>query len=96
MAEMEQFPGAVGLNGLAGIVGRRAHGVAAGRAGQVAGTSEGNRHAPTLAPVEGHFQAALHRNAYCVCTALLADAHSGQNPLTRLFTSRRCLPMFQT
>ena len=36
--------GALGLNGLTGVVGRRAHGVAAGGAGQVAGAGESNGH----------------------------------------------------
>ena len=68
MAEVEQLAGALGGDRLAGVVGRRAHGVAAGGAGQVAGTGEGDGHVGTLPLtwLASYFQAALRSNAYCV------------------------------
>ena len=44
VAEVEQLAGSLGRDCFAGVVGCRAHGVAAGSAGQVAGTGESDGH----------------------------------------------------
>ena len=48
VAEVEQLAGALGLDRLAGVVGRLPHGVAAGGPRQVTGTGECNSHDGTL------------------------------------------------
>ncbi len=66
MAEVEQLAGALGRDRLAGVVGRRPHGVAARGAGQVARTGEGNGHGGTLPSPAGLLKQRCPCNAYCV------------------------------
>ena len=79
--EVEQLAGAVGRDGGALVVRGRAHGAAAGAAGDVARAGELDGHAGTLIDCWAASQLALPCNAYCVCTLPLHFVPLVQNPL---------------
>jgi hypothetical protein len=87
--EIEQLAGAICRNGCALVVRRRAHGAAAGAAGDVARAGKLDGHAARVNPCRGGSQVALPCNAYCVCTLSLAPL-PGAEPAARRLPDPAC------